>query len=79
MTDPLDEIREDVSYLRKWVSSHEEKHGDDADQLGRVLDQILEHRNNAHGKASTIKQAGGVTGLLTVLYVAVELLRRFFL
>ena len=80
MTDPLDDIREDVSYLREWVNLHEERHGDDADMLGRVLDHIAKHDANAHGRVSTIKQNTGVmAGVLTVLYVAVELLRRFFL
>ena len=79
MTDPLDTIREDIAELKAWTQLHDQKHGDDADMLGRVLDQLLEHRNNAHGSLSKAKQAGGMTAVVTVVLVTLEVLRQFFL
>ena len=80
MTDPLDEIREDVAELRAWTSRHEESHTADTTLLASIISKIESHATNHHGRASTIKQnTGMMAGVLTVLYVAVELLRRFFL
>ena len=79
MTDQLKEIRDDVRELREWSARHEERHGDDADMLGRVLDSLQNHLANHHSRLSTIKQSSGITAALLMLGAFAELLRRLFL
>lgn len=42
-----------------------------------LRERLDAHISNHHSTASTLKQSGAVGALLSLLYVAVELLRRF--
>ena len=80
MPDKLDEIAADVADLKRsaarmarWADSHDERHGDEADMLSRVLDA---HEGNHHGTVSTIKQGGAIGTSLAILGVLAEVLRQ---
>jgi hypothetical protein len=75
----LDDVASDVRELKEWSVRHEERHGDEAGMLQLVLTQLHEHDTNHHGRVSTIKRGGVMTAAVSLLYVAMELLRRFFL
>jgi hypothetical protein len=77
--DTLENIEQDVRELKAQFARHEERHGDEADMLGRVLDSLSEHTRNHHGKASTMKQGSAVGAAVALLYVVVELIRQFAL
>ena len=76
MTDKLQLIADDVTKLKSWCERHEERHGDDADMLGRVLDHMVSHEGNHHGPASTIKTGGAIGTALAFLGILAEVLRR---
>ncbi len=76
-TDAFKVMQEDVAALRAWADRHEERHGDDADMLGRVLDSQHLHEGNHHGRTSVLKQAGGVTAIAALAVAAAEILRIF--
>ena len=78
-SDKLDSIADDVSALKGWAARHEERHGDDADMLALVLNDLDRHTTNHHGRASTIKQGGWVAAALTLLWGIAELIRQLFL
>lgn len=82
-TDKLNVIADDVADLKRsadrmarWADSHDERHGDEADMLGRVLDSMEGHEGNHHGTASTLKQGGAIGTSLAVLGLLAEVLRR---
>ena len=69
----LQDVADDVRELKGQFARHEERHGDDADMLGRVLDSLKEHTDNHHGTLSNVKQGGWVALLVTAAAVAAEL------
>lgn len=73
----LEEIKEDIKDIRSWQRSHDERHGDDANMLGRVLDDIKAHTANHHGKLSQARQAAIPVGLIGLLAAVIELVRQF--
>ena len=77
MPDKLDRIEKDVAAIKRWQERHEEKHGDDAAMLGRVLDSIKVHTDNHHGKLSQAKQAVIPVGLIGLLAAIAEIVRQF--
>ncbi len=79
MPDKLDIIADDVAEVKRWTERHERRHGDDADMLGRVLDDLQVHLTNHHGRLSTIKQGGAIGTALALLGGLAEILRRLFL
>jgi len=76
MADKLNMIADDVAGIKRWCERHEERHGDDADMLGRVLDQMKQHEGNHHSHLSTIRQGGSIGAALAILGALAELLRR---
>ena len=73
----IQELQDDVKALRKWTLNHDERHGDDADMLGRVLDNIKIHTTNHHGRTSEIKRGASIITILAILAGAVEVMRQF--
>lgn len=85
MADRFNMLEDDVTELKGWLARHEERHSDDSRMLQLVLErseqslQHLEsHSKNHHGRASLIKQSGGIAAALAVLGALAELLRYFF-
>ncbi len=76
MPDKLDLIADDVAEVKRWLERHEERHGDDADMLGRVLDDLQTHLTNHHSRLSTMKQGGYIGTVLALLGAVAEILRR---
>lgn len=79
MPDRLKRIEEDVADLKGRFARHEKRHGDDAEMLGRVLDNLDKHVGNHHGRASTIRQGSIVATAITLIYVVAELIRQLLL
>ena len=76
IADEVADLKRSADRMERWADSHDERHGDEADMLGRVLDQMEGHEGNHHGPASTIKQGGAIGTSLAVLGVLAEILRR---
>ena len=75
MPDKLDLIAEDVAEVKRWTERHERRHANDAEMLGRVLDDLQVHMTNHHSKLSTVKQGGFVGLAISILYALIETLR----
>ena len=73
----ITELQDDVKALRKWTGRHEERHGDDADMLQRVLNHLDTHDSNHHGRVSEIKRGASIITILAILAGAVEVMRQF--
>lgn len=76
MPDRLNRIETELTEVRRWQERHEERHGDDADMLGRVLDSLTEHLHNHHGRVSQAKQAAVPVGLISLLAIIAEVIRQ---
>ncbi len=76
--DQLDRIASDVKHLKKWASSHDERHGDEADMLSLVLKNMDTHANNHHGRTSEIKRGASITAILALLAALAETIRQVF-
>lgn len=75
----LKDVADDVEELKDRFSQHTDEHVADTKLLASIVESMSEHRHNAHGKASTIKQGGAVGLGVTLLYLAAELVRTFLL
>ena len=75
----IQELQADVKALRKWTGRHENRHGDDAAMLGRVLDDLKDHTNNHHGRTSELKRGASIGTVLGLIAVVTEIIRRFLL
>ncbi len=78
-SDKLNNIASDVAELKRWTERHEERHGDDADMLQRVLGHLDQHNTNHHGRASELKRTASIGAVLAILATAAETIRLFFL
>ena len=79
MANRLDQIEEDIRDLKAWAERHDESHTADTRLLASILDSVKSHEGNHHGTTSTIKQGSAVGLGVTLLYLAVELVRTFLL
>lgn len=75
----LKDIKSDIKSLRKWTGRHEKRHGNDADMLGRVLDDLHNHTDNHHGRTTELKRGASIVTILAVLAGLTEVLRQFVL
>ena len=79
MADRLDQIEEDIGELKAWTGRHDDSHTADTKLLASIVEKLAGHEGNHHGTLSNVKQGGAVGIGVTLLYVAVELVRQFFL
>ena len=77
MPTKIDRIASDVKHLKKWTELHQERHGDDADMLGRVLDNMETHTSNHHSRTTEIKRGASIITILAIFAAVVEVARQF--